>query len=128
MSAPSFLMDTHVLLWLDGSPERLSEHILGLLRDPRHTVYCSAVSFWEIAIKESLNKLEVSGSLRGMLDRYAFTELPVTVRYAEAIRTLPLHHRDPFDRMLIAQAITEELVFITADRNMLAYEVPILSC
>ena len=128
MPAPSFLIDTHVLLWLDGSPERLSEHILGLLRDPRHTVYCSAVSLWEIAIKQSLNKLDVPASLPGMLERYAFTELPVTGRHAEAIRALPMHHRDPFDRMLIAQAIQEELVLITADRNMLAYEVPILSC
>ena len=128
MAAPSFLIDTHVLLWLDASPERLSEHILGLLRDPRHTVYCSAASLWEIAIKQSLNKLAVPASLAGMLERYGLTELPVTVRYADALRTLPMHHRDPFDRMLIAQAITDELVFITADRQMLAYEVAILSC
>jgi PIN domain nuclease of toxin-antitoxin system len=127
-SLPSFLIDTHVLLWLDDASARLSEHILGLLRDPRHTVYCSAASLWEIAIKQSLNKLEVKGALPAMLERYDITELPVTARYAELTRTLPMHHRDPFDRMLVAQAMAEQLVLISADRQMLAYEVAILSC
>jgi PIN domain nuclease of toxin-antitoxin system len=127
-SLPSFLIDTHVLLWLDDASARLSEHILGLLRDPRHTVYCSAASLWEIAIKQSLNKLEVKGALPAMLERYGITELPVTARYAELTRTLPMHHRDPFDRMLVAQAMAENLVLVSADRQMLAYEVAILSC
>ena len=125
---PSFLIDTHVLLWLDDAPAQLSEHILGLLRDPRHIVYCSAASLWEIAIKQSLNKLEVEGSLPAMLERYGITELPVTARYAELTRSLPMHHRDPFDRMLVVQAMAENLVLVSADRQMLAYEVAILSC
>ena len=128
MIAPSFLIDTHVLLWLDGTPERLSEHILGLLRDQRHAVYCSAASLWEIAIKQSVNKLKAKGALPVMLEPYGITELPVTARYAEMTRVLPMHHRDPFDRMLVVQAIAEQLVLVTADRQMLAYEVPILSC
>lgn len=128
MTSPSFLIDTHVLLWLDGTPERLSEYILGLLRDPRHSVYCSAASLWEIAIKQSLNKLEVKRPLPALLERYGISELPVTARYAELTRMLPMHHRDPFDRMLVAQAMAENLVLISADRQMLAYEVPILSC
>jgi PIN domain nuclease of toxin-antitoxin system len=127
-SLPSFLIDTHVLLWLDDASARLSEHILGLLRDPRHTVYCSAASLWEIAIKQSLNKLEVKGPLPAMLERYGITELPVTARYPELTRTLPMHHRDPFDRMLVVQAMAENLVLVSADRQMLAYEVAILSC
>jgi PIN domain nuclease of toxin-antitoxin system len=125
---PAFLIDTHVLLWLDERPERLSDHILGLLRDPRHTVFCSAASLWEIAIKQSLSKLHVKGSLLSMLERYGITELPVTARYAELTRELPMHHRDPFDRMLVVQAMAENLVLISADRQMLAYEVAILSC
>lgn len=128
MDAPAFLIDTHVLLWLDQTPERLSEHILGLLRDPKHRIYCSAASFWEIAIKQSASKLQVSGSFAELLARYSITELPVTARYAEQTRNLPLHHRDPFDRMLVAQAMADHLVLITADRRMLAYEVTILSC
>jgi PIN domain nuclease of toxin-antitoxin system len=125
---PAFLIDTHVLIWLDQKPERLSDHILGLLRDPQHDVYCSAASLWEIAIKQTLGKLQAPGSLPGMLKQYGFQELPVTAHDAEATRALPLHHRDPFDRMLIAQAIARNLVLVSGDRQMLAYEVAILSC
>jgi PIN domain nuclease of toxin-antitoxin system len=127
-SLPAFLIDTHVLLWLDEKPERLSEHILGLLRDAKHVVYCSAATLWEIAIKQSIGKLQIKGTLPSLLDQYGLTELPVTARYAELTRTLPMHHRDPFDRMLVAQAMAEQLVLISADRQMLAYEVAILSC
>jgi PIN domain nuclease of toxin-antitoxin system len=63
-----------------------------------------------------------------MLEQYGFTELPVTARDAETVRTLPLHHRDPFDRMLIAQAMVRNLVFVSGNRQLLAYEVAILSC
>jgi PIN domain nuclease of toxin-antitoxin system len=128
VSDPSFLIDTHVLLWLDQRPERLSEHILALLRDPKHVVYCSAASLWEIAIKQNLGKLAVAGSLATMMTRYGLRELPVTARDAERTRTLPLHHRDPFDRMLVVQAMSDNLVLVSGDRRMLAYEVAILSC
>jgi PIN domain nuclease of toxin-antitoxin system len=125
---PAFLIDTQVLIWLDQKPERLSEHILGLLRDPKHDVYCSAASLWEIAIKQNVGKLQVQGAFPGMLEQYGFTELPVTVRDVETVRTLPLHHRDPFDRMLVAQAMARNLVLVSGDRQMLAYEIAILSC
>jgi PIN domain nuclease of toxin-antitoxin system len=127
-STPVFLIDTHILIWLDQKPERLSEHILGLLRNPKHDVYCSVASLWEIAIKQNLGKLQMNGPLPGILERYGLTELPVTVRDAEMVRTLPLHHRDPFDRMLIAQAMARNLVLVSGDRQMLAYEVAMLSC
>jgi PIN domain nuclease of toxin-antitoxin system len=128
VTPPAFLIDTHVLLWLDEGPEKISEHILGLLRDPKHVVYCSAASLWEIAIKQNVGKLRVEGSLTDMLERYGLRELPVTARDAENTRGLPLHHRDPFDRMLVAQAMAGNLVLVSGDRQMLAYEVPILSC
>ena len=125
---PTFLIDTHVLIWLDQQPDRLSEHILGLLRDPKHEVYCSAASLWEIAIKQNLGKLQVQGPLPALLERYGFAELPVTASDAETVRALPPHHRDPFDRMLIAQAMARNLVLVTGDRRIVAYEVAILSC
>lgn len=125
---PSFLIDTHVLIWLDQKPERLSDHVLGVLRDPEHIVYCSAASLWEIAIKQNLGKLEVGGPLPEMLERYGFQELPVTAQDAEVTRALAPHHRDPFDRMLIAQAMAKNLVLVSGDRQMLAYEIAILSC
>jgi PIN domain nuclease of toxin-antitoxin system len=128
VTAPAFLIDTHVLLWLDEKPGRFSEQVLGLLRDPKHVVHCSAASLWEIAIKQSVGKLQIKGTLPSLIEQYGFTELPVTARYAELTRTLPMHHRDPFDRMLVAQAMAEHLVLISADRQMLAYEVAILSC
>src|SRR5207248_2070416 len=123
-----FLIDTHVLIWLDQKTERLSDHVIGVLRDPEHDVYCSAASLWEIAIKQSLGKIEVPGPLPELLERYGFQELPVTAQDAEVTRALPLHHRDPFDRMLIAQAMAKNLVLVSGDRQMLAYEVAILSC
>jgi PIN domain nuclease of toxin-antitoxin system len=126
--APAFLIDTHVLIWLDQTPDRLSNHIIGLLGDPQHEVYCSVASLWEIAIKQNLGKLQVQAPLPGMLERYGFAELPLTAGDAETVRTLPLHHRDPFDRMLIAQAMARNLVLVSSDRHMLAYEVAILSC
>lgn len=125
---PAFLIDTHVLIWLDQEPERLSGHILGLLRDPKHTVYCSVASLWEIAIKQSVGKLRVAGSLATMLERCSLRELPITAQDADRVRALPLHHRDPFDRMLVAQALAANLVLISGDRQMLAYEVPIMTC
>jgi PIN domain nuclease of toxin-antitoxin system len=125
---PAFLLDTHVLIWLDQQPDRLSDHILGILRDPQHAVYCSAASLWEMAIKQNLGKLTAQVPLPEMLERYGLAELPVTAQDAEATRALPLHHRDPFDRMLIAQAMARNLVLVSGDRQMLAYEVAILSC
>ncbi len=79
-------------------------------------------------MKQNLGKLQVHGPLPGMLEQYGFAEFPVTARDAETVRTLPLHHRDPFDRMLIAQAMGSNLVLVSGDRQMLAYEVAILSC
>jgi PIN domain nuclease of toxin-antitoxin system len=128
LSAASYLIDTHVLLWLDQAPDRLSQHLLDLLRDPSHEVYCSAASLWEIAVKQSAGKLMVAGMLPGLLTRYGFVELPVRARDAEAVRHLPMHHKDPFDRMLVAQAIAENLVLVTGNSQMLVYEVAILSC
>ena len=128
MSAPSFLIDTHVLLWLDQTPDRLSQRLLDLLRDPSNEVYCSAASLWEIAIKQSMGKLLMAGTLPDLLARSGLAELPVRARDADAVRHLPMHHRDPFARMLVAQAIAENLVLVTGDRQMLAYEVAILSC
>lgn len=125
---PSFLIDTHVLIWLDQEPHRLSDQVIGVLRSPEHIVYCSAASLWEIAIKQNLGKLQTMGSLAEMLECYGFEELPITARDAEATRGLPPHHGDPFDRMLIAQAMVRNLVLVSGDRQMLAYEVAILSC
>ena len=79
-------------------------------------------------MKQNVGKLRIKGALPSLLEQYALTELPVTARYAELTRALPMHHHDPIDRMLVAQAMAEQLVLISADRRMLAYEVAVLSC
>jgi PIN domain nuclease of toxin-antitoxin system len=114
------LLDTHVLLWwLDDDP-RMSVRSRTLIGRGDNAVVVSIVSIWEIAIKAGLGRLEVPTDLRGYLQgqiaRNQFELLPVLLEHAVAVRDLPLHHRDPFDRMLIAQSQIERLALVTAMR------------
>lgn len=120
------LLDTHCWLWLQVSPERLPAEIRDLLADPEHDLYLSAASAWEIAVKWALGKLPLPAPpaeyvpLR--LERQGVAGLPVEPRHALQVASLPRHHRDPFDRMLVAQAQLEDLHLLTADRTFSAYE------
>lgn len=125
------LLDTHVFLWwLDGGV-RLSRDMRLAIEEPASAVFVSAVSIWEIAIKASVGKLALPASLPAGLDgaigACGFSELPITANHAAAIRALPFHHADPFDRLLIAQARLEDLTLATADAKLAAYGVPLLS-
>jgi len=121
------LLDTQVILWSLHKPERLSTEAVTAITDPANSVDVSVASLWELSIKQSVGKLTVDGDLREHLVRQRFSELPVLGVHALAVRDLPLHHRDPFDRLLIAQARCEGLTLVTADPAMSAYEVPIMS-
>ena len=123
----SLLLDTHVLLWWVGAPARLSEDAKAAIADPEVLVYVSAVSAWEISIKRGLNQLDLRDEefLYGMRES-GFTELPVTAVHGLAAAALPLHHRDPFDRMLVAQAASESMRLVTHDRAIAAYGVDTL--
>lgn len=121
-----YLLDTHVLLWLNSDLRRISRPIIAAL-DLADQVYYSAASAWELSIKQSLGKLHVEAAISQFVEQSTFLELPVTTQYAEAAARLPLHHRDPFDRMLVAQAMTEGLVLITADRRLSSYDLKTLS-
>ena len=121
------LLDTQVILWSLHKPEWLSAEAVTAITDPANSVDVSAASLWELSIKQSIGKLTVDGDLREHLVRQRFSELPVLGVHALAVRDLPLHHRDPFDRLLIAQARCEGLTLVTADPAMSAYEVPIMS-
>lgn len=120
------LLDSQVVLWSLRSPERLPAEAVAAITDPGNSVDVSAASLWEFAIKQSIGKLKVAGDLREHLALQSFSELPVLGEHALAVRDLPLHHRDPFDRLLIAQAMCEGLTIVTSDRAFAAYDVPIL--
>ena len=123
------LLDTHVLLWWIDDDPRLSRRSRSLISHA-DTVLVSVASVWEIAIKAGLGKLEVRPNLRRYLlrqfARNEFELLPVLFEHAVAIRDLPLHHRDPFDRLLIAQSLTERLVLISHDARMKAYAIEVI--
>jgi PIN domain nuclease of toxin-antitoxin system len=120
------LLDTHVVLWwLMDSPE-LSDDIKGLI-DSEPAVHLSAVSPWEVAIKQSLGKLKGPEDLAERMRDSQFLPLPVTAGHGVRAGRLPQHHRDPFDRILVAQAQIEGLTLLTRDHWLGRYDVPVLT-
>lgn len=121
------LLDTNVVLWLLlGDRHQVPEPVVGHVQDARSPVLVSAASVWEIAIKRSLGKLEIEDRWPGALTRLGFAPCPVTAEHAAAVEGLPWLHRDPFDRLLIAQAGVERATLVTADERIRAYDVPTL--
>jgi len=123
----NLLLDTHVFLWWVGEPSRLEEEARAAIADPGTLVHVSAASAWEISIKRALGRLDLRDEefLYGMRES-GFTELPVTAEHGLAAGALPPHHRDPFDRMLVAQATSEGMRLVTHDRAMADYNVDIV--
>lgn len=122
----NLLLDTHVLLWwLDDHPS-LSEKARGNIADGSNLVFVSAAVIWEIRIKQGLGKLEIPHDFRQVLDQQPFETLAITVEHAHAIGDLPVHHRDPFDRMLVAQAKIEDFTIVTRDAIFEQYQIPII--
>ena len=122
------LVDTHVLLWLLlGDRDAVSERAEQALSDTGNAVSVSAVSVWEIAVKRSIGKLVIGDAWPLAITALGFDPLPVTALHAQAVETLPWHHRDPFDRLLIAQAAAEGHALVTADPRIAAYDVAVLS-
>lgn len=120
------LADTHVLLWWLADDERLTPVHREALADPAHQIWFSAVSIAEIAIKSSLGKLTAPGEPAEALLAGGFLELSFSAGHAERLRTLPWHHGDSFDRMLISQAQVEQMVLATVDRRFADYEVGVV--
>ena len=123
----NLLLDTHALLWFASDSRRLGRQAGKLIRSPANLVWVSAVSLWEISLKASLDRATISERLAEValedLERYGFKPLPITIRHALAIRDLPWLHRDPFDRMLVAQALCEDLTLLTADPLIRTYDI-----
>lgn len=123
----SLLLDTHALLWFLERRE-IADEAAERIADPQTVVAVSAASIWEAAIKQAAGKLRPPESLAHAASREGFEPISITFDHAERAGRLPLHHRDPFDRMLIAQAIIEGLTIVTRDPAFNAYDVSVLAC
>lgn len=120
------LLDTHVLLWWLMESPKLSPRLNAALADPRHDVLVSSVTHAEIAIKRSLEKLEAPSIPDALLEENGIGSLPFTSDHGRRLLELPFHHRDPFDRMLIAQAVCDDLVVATDDPLFRRYDIRVL--
>lgn len=123
------LLDTHILLWAAGDPDRLTTEAFDLLENDDNELFFSAASLWEIAIKSGLERSDFQVDMRllhdGLLDN-GYIELPIYSGHAMAIVTLPSIHKDPFDRILVAQATVEGITLLTSDSVVAQYPGPIL--
>lgn len=119
------LLDTHVLLWWEEDSRRLRQAARAAI-SAADVVYVSSASAWEAEIKRARGKLVFAGDFNDMIRANHFAELPVSVQHATVLRALDMHHSDPFDRMLIAQASVEGCTLVTADRRLAIYGVPLI--
>jgi PIN domain nuclease of toxin-antitoxin system len=120
------LLDSHALLWWQEDDVRLSVRARQAIENPDVNPHFSAASVWELAIKQAKRKLSLPVRLLDALADEGFIEIPVSSRHATTAAALPPHHRDPFDRMLVAQAQSEGLTLVTSDQRIAAYGVPML--
>ncbi|MDR1158008.1 MAG: type II toxin-antitoxin system VapC family toxin [Oscillospiraceae bacterium] len=121
-----YLLDTHVVIWVAANPLELPDNVKSMILDPDLEKYVSIVSAWETAIKLNNGKLNIKGGLLEfyrMVDENGFIQLGVEREYIDNLARLPMIHRDPFDRMLIATALVENLTLITIDENIRKYDV-----
>ena len=119
------LLDSHTLLWwLEDDRPRLGPQAQALITDAANEVFVSAATIWELAIKRATGKLQTPADLEAEVRQNGFIALPISFRHAERAGRLPLLHRDPFDRMLVAQAQAENLTLITGDASIARYAVP----
>ena len=121
----NILLDTHILIWALENNQKLSKKGRNLIIDPDNLIFVSSVSIWEITIKSSLGKLNVPDNLLEEIKLHRFSELPISHHHARAVADLPDLHKDPFDRMLIAQANHEKMSLMTVDENIKLYSVNI---
>ncbi|MDE0130321.1 MAG: type II toxin-antitoxin system VapC family toxin [Gammaproteobacteria bacterium] len=121
------LLDTHAFLWWLSDVPQLTRLAHDGIADPRNEVLVSAITGWEIAVKRAKGRITAPDSLGTMVTERGFTHLPLTFQHAEQAGRLPMHHRDPFDRFLVAQAQTEGLILVTRDQRISLYDVPTLT-
>jgi PIN domain nuclease of toxin-antitoxin system len=121
------LLDTQIFLWFLVAPSRIPRQARQAIDEPENDVFVSAAVIWEIAIKVAIGRLDIDvPRLPGLIDAAGFDELPVAARHAAGVHALPMHHRDPFDRLLIAQARVEALTLVSVDPAIRQYDVAVL--
>ena len=122
------LLDTHTLIWWLANNPTLSKDAKKAIANIDNLVFVSAASAWEIAIKKSLGKLDAPEDLEAQIEIHNFQPLPITLTHGVAVEKLPWHHKDPFDRMIITQAICESATIITRDKKFKLYNVLVKQC
>lgn len=124
------LLDTHVFLWMNHSPEKLSTRFLELCKQAQDELYLSLVTPWEMQIKQQIGKLKIASPIAEMLEKNQQINriqlLPIALEHILALDQLPLHHGDPFDRLLIAQSMVENMALVTADEKIRRYDVDVV--
>jgi PIN domain nuclease of toxin-antitoxin system len=123
------LLDTHLLIWIASEPEKLTRAAVSMIENPLNELFFSVVNIWEITIKHGLGKLDVNTTPRAFREgclKNGLKELPITGEHALAVSSLPWIHKDPFDRILIAQAKAEKLTLLTSDGKVARYEHPVI--
>lgn len=122
-----FLLDTHTFLWFDAGSARLNPHVRTLIESPEHERFVSIATLWEMAIKASLGRLDLRLSLieyaEVAVEGNGFRLLAVTPPHLERISAMPFHHRNPFDRMLVAQALADDFTLLSRDETLDAYGI-----
>ena len=117
------LLDTHALLWWLAGDSRLGPQAAAVIADPHNEIYVSAASTWEISIKVAIGKLQAPDNMSSIIEEEGFSPLPISPYHGDQAGQLPDHHKDPFDRMLVAQAQAEGLILMTQDQAVMQYPV-----
>ncbi len=124
------LLDTHTFIWLDSAPTQLSDQVKFLIQDPTNTLLLNVVGIWKMQIKKQLGKLQVSSPLADVVSSQQQTNgieiLPIILSHVLALESLPLHHKDPFDRLLISQAMVESAALLSRDTILASYPVQVI--
>jgi PIN domain nuclease of toxin-antitoxin system len=121
-----YLLDTHVFLWWLHQPSKLTHREIEVIEDPQNLIFVSAVVAWESVIKQSLGKLIFRGSISDAIEENKFSSLPISIAHTLELKNLPMHHHDPFDRLLICQAKVEKMVLLSHDKKIPLYQVNLL--
>ncbi len=123
-----FLVATHAVLWAPGDPSALSSAVSEAISDPANLIFDTSASLWECAIKASIGKLDLPEDFFDSIPEVGYEVLPIRISHLNVYRTLPMYHRDPFDRMLVAQARAEALTLTSRDPEIAKYDGETLAC